>query len=156
MNWLDLIVIGSIGIGLLLGFRRGFIKSITGFIGIGIAIWFGFNFSNLLETYVAQYEIGNENIVRLISLILTIFLVYLATKLVGRVLHTVVHAVGLGIFNRMGGVFFNGLLYLLIFSALFYYLDPFLKDMIDEQTLEESVTKPYLMEVVEMLKVSLV
>ena len=72
MNWLDLIVIGSIGIGLLLGFRRGFIKSITGFIGIGIAIWFGFNFSNLLETYVAQYEIGNESVVRLISLILTI------------------------------------------------------------------------------------
>src|SRR5690625_5638243 len=80
MNWLDLIVIGSIGIGLLLGFRRGFIKSITGFIGIGIAIWFGFNFSNLLETYVAQYEIGNESVVRLISLILTIFLVYLRSE----------------------------------------------------------------------------
>lgn len=156
MNWIDLVVVGSIGIGAFIGFRRGFIKSITGFLGIGIAIWFGFNFSNLLETYVAQYDVGNETVVRLISLLLTIFLVYLAIKLIAKVLHSVVHIVGLGIFNRLSGAFFNALLYVLIISALFYYFTPLLADFVDEEMIEESLTKPYLMEVVEMLKVSLV
>lgn len=155
MNWIDLVVVGSIGIGAFIGFRRGFIKSITGFLGIGIAIWFGFNFSNLLETYVAQYDVGNETVVRLISLLLTIFLVYLAIKLIAKVLHSVVHIVGLGIFNRLSGAFFNALLYVLIISALFYYFTPLLADFVDEEMIEESLTKPYLMEVVEMLKISL-
>lgn len=156
MNWIDLIVIGALGIGIFSGFRRGLIKALTGFVGVGFAIWVGFNFSNLLETYVVEYDFVPENLVKMASLLLTIFLAYLAINLVSKVLHKTVHTVGLGILNRLGGALFSALLNLLAISAIIYYTLPFLPAVVGEEMVNESIALPYLMEVVEILKISVV
>lgn len=155
MNNFDLILILVLIIGLINGFFTGFIKTISGFVGIGIAIWVGINFSNLLEVYLVQQEILPQSIVRFTAFILTIILVIVAIKLLAKVLHTVVHTIGLGIFNRIAGAFTGVALYALSLSAFLYYLFPILSKMVEPETIESSQILPYLLEFVEMLKITL-
>lgn len=155
MNGIDAFVILILGIGIFSGFRRGFIKSFAGFIGIGISIWVGLNFSGLLEGFVSQYEAVPESTVKIVALLVTILLVFLALKIISKALHTVVHTVGLGFLNRLGGAVFSFVLNAMILSAIFYYLDPFLKELISEETILSSQTLPYLQDMTEFLKMNL-
>lgn len=155
MNGIDAFVLLILGIGIFTGFRRGFIKSFAGFVGIGIAIWAGLNFSNLMEGFVAQYEAVPESVIKIVALILTIVLVFIALKIISRVIHTVVHTVGLGLINRLGGAVFSFILNAMVLSAIFYYFEPFLKEILEEETFLSSQTLPYLHDVTEFLKINL-
>lgn len=155
MNGLDIVLSIILTVGLIIGFQKGFIKSISGFIGIGLAIWIGFNFSNLLESFVDQQEFIPDMLVKIVSLILTILLIILAIKILSKILHEVVHGVGLGFFNRLGGAVFGFLLYLLALSALIYYTQPFLLKMFDEKTWAESRLIPYLELIAQYMKMNL-
>lgn len=152
MNGLDIVFIIILIIGLFGGFQKGFIKSVSGFIGIGIAIWIGFNFSGLLEGFVNKQEIIPDALVKIVSLILTIVLVIVAMTILSKVLHQIVHGVGLGIFNRLGGAIFGFLINLLILSALIYYTFPLISKIGEARLWEQSQIIPYLLETAEFLK----
>jgi len=154
MNGLDIVLSIILAAGLIGGFQKGFIRSVSGLLGIGLAIWVGFNFSNLLEDFVARQELIPEEFVRIVSLILTIVLVILAIKILSKILHEAVHTVGLGFFNRLGGAVSGFLLHLLVLSALVYYLYPFLKKIPDESMWDESRVVPYLRIVAGVMKIS--
>lgn len=154
MNGLDIALAIILVIGLAGGFQKGFIKSISGFIGIGLAIWIGFNFSNLLEGFVTEQAFIPDALVKIVSLILTIILVVLAIKILSKILHTVVHTVGLGIFNRLGGAIFGLLINILALSAIIYYTYPFISKIGEPQLWEQSQITPYLLEIAELLKVN--
>jgi membrane protein required for colicin V production len=154
MNWIDISILIFLALGVFFGFQRGFIKSFTGFIGIGIAIWAGFNFSSFLEGYVDQQETIPDSLVNIVALLATVGLVYVGIKVVSKMLHSTVHTIGLGFFNRIGGALFGFLLYALSICAIFYFLMPFLNSIIQEETLKESLILPHLMNLVEVLKIS--
>lgn len=155
MNGLDIALAIILAIGLIGGFQKGFIKSISGFIGIGIAIWIGFNFSNLLESFIDQQEFVPDTMVKIVSLILTIVLVVIAIKILSKILHEVVHTVGLGIFNRLGGAVFGLLINVISLSALIYYTTPILTKLVDEKLWNESQIIPYLTMIVDFMKINL-
>lgn len=155
MNGLDIALAIILAIGLIGGFQKGFIKSISGFIGIGIAIWIGFNFSNLLEGFVTEQDFIPETLVKIVSLILTIVLVVVAIKILSKILHTVVHTVGLGIFNRLGGALFGFLINLLVLSAIIYYTFPFISKIGEEKMWNESQIVPFLNIISEYMKINL-
>lgn len=154
MNVLDIVLSIILAIGLIGGFQRGLIKSISGLFGIGLAIWIGFNFSNLLDEFVAEQDIVPEQLVRIVSLLLTIFLVVMVIKFLAKILHQAVHTVGLGFFNRLGGAISGFLLNLVALSSLVYFLNPFLLETIDESLWNESQILPYLTKVSEFMKIS--
>lgn len=154
MNGLDIVLSIILAAGLIRGFQKGFIRSVSGLLAIGLAIWIGFNFSNLLEDFVARQELIPKEFVRILSLILTIALVILAIKILSKILHEAVHTVGLGFFNRLGGAFSGFLLHLLVLSLLVYYLYPFLKKIPDESMWDESRLVPYLRIVAGVMKIS--
>lgn len=154
MNWIDILVLVVLGIGVLSGFQKGFVKSLAGFVGIGLAIWAGLNFSSFLEGIVNQQEAIPDNWVKIVALLATIGLVYVGIKVVSKILHSTIHTIGLGFFNRLGGAVFGLLLYTLAICAFIYYLLPFFEALMEESTLNESKTIPYLMELVERLKIS--
>lgn len=154
MNGLDIAFAIILAIGLAGGFQKGFIKSISGFIGIGIAIWIGFNFSNLLEGFINQQEFIPDALVKTVSLILTIVLVVVAIKIISKILHHFVHGVGLGIFNRLGGAIFGFLINLLVLSAIIYYTYPFVSKIGEPQLWEKSQIVPCLLSIAELLKVN--
>ncbi|SMC50765.1 CvpA family protein [Moheibacter sediminis] len=154
MNGLDIALAIILVIGLAGGFQKGFIKSLSGFIGIGIAIWIGFNFSNLLEAFVIEQDFIPGALVKIVSLILTIVLVVIAIKIISKILHEVVHGVGLGIFNRLGGAVFGFLINLLVLSAIIYYTYPFISKIGEPEIWEQSQLTPYLLEIAELLKIN--
>lgn len=154
MNWIDISILVLLGIGTLFGFQKGFIKSFAGFVGIGLAIWAGLNFSSFLEEIVNQQEAIPDNLVNIVALLATIGLVYVGIRIVSKIIHSTVHTIGLGFFNRIGGAIFGLLLYTLAICAFLYYILPFLNASIEPNTLEQSKFLPYLMEIVEVLKIS--
>lgn len=156
MNWLDATLVGFLVLGFLLGFRKGFIRSFSGFIGMGLAIWAGINFSNLLDTYVAQYDAIPDSLVSIVSLLVMIFLVYLSLKIVAKILHSVVHTVGLGLLNRLGGALFGGLINLLLVTAFVYYFEPYLPWLVEQESIDQSQCIPHTQALANFLKISMV
>lgn len=154
MNGIDIAILIFLGLGVFFGFQRGFIRSLAGFLGIGLAIWAGLNFSNFLEGFVDQQEFVPESLVKMVALLATVGLVYLGIKVVSKVLHSTIHTFGLGFFNRIGGAIFGFLLYSLSICAFFYFLMPFFESVMDKETLNNSRILPYLIEMVEVLKIS--
>lgn len=154
MNWIDISILILLGIGALLGFQKGLIKSFAGFIGIGLAIWAGLNFSSFLEGIVDQQEAIPDNLVNIVALLATIGLVYVGIRLVSKILHSTIHTIGLGFFNRVGGAVFGVLLYMMAICAFLYYILPFLNASMEPNTIEQSKFLPFLMEIVEVLKIS--
>lgn len=152
MNYIDWFFVFILASGIILGYQKGLIKAILGFLAIGVAIWIGFKFSGITESFVKNIESIPSELIYFISLIVTIVLIYFAVKLVGKILHGITHTIGLGIFNRLGGAVFGMLLNVLMLSALIYYILPFFGTLVDPETISGSKILPYLNEVVTLFK----
>lgn len=155
MNAIDIVLSVLLLIGVVGGFSKGFIKSVSGFIGIVLAIWIGFNFSNLLEGFVSQQAFIPTTLVKIASLILTIILIIIAIKIISKILHEVVHGVGLGFLNRIGGAVFGLLINLITLSAIIYYILPLINKVLDPEILAQSQLIPYLLQIAEFMKLNI-
>lgn len=147
MNLLDGIIIIAAVLGAFWGFKNGFIKAILGFVAIGAAVWAGFKFSGLLEKTVADSNLVSEEWIPYASIVFTVILVYLVIKLIARIFTGLVKAVGLGLFNRLGGAVFGIMINMLLLSAILSYLIPFM----NPETAIESKFFPLLNQLAEML-----
>ncbi|HLV23919.1 MAG TPA: CvpA family protein [Moheibacter sp.] len=152
MNYLDWFFIFILGSGIIWGYQKGFIKAILGFLAIGIALWIGFKFSGITESFVRDIESIPAGLVYILSLVVTIILIYFAIKIIGKILHGITHTIGLGIFNRLGGAIFGVLLNVLMLSALIYYVLPFFDVLFDQEIISESKILPHLQEVIVLFK----
>lgn len=152
MNYLDWFFIFILGSGIIWGYQKGFIKAILGFLAIGIAIWIGFKFSGITESFIQNIESIPTGLISILSLVVTIILIYFAIKIIGKILHGITHTIGLGIFNRLGGTLFGLLINILSLSALIYYVLPFFSTFIESELISQSKILPYLNEVVELFK----
>src|SRR5690606_547147 len=151
-NYLDWFFIFILGSGIIWGYQKGFIKAILGFLAIGIALWIGFKFSGITESFVRDIESIPAGLVYILSLVVTIILIYFAIKIIGKFLHGITHTIGLGIFNRLGGAIFGVLLNVLMLSALIYYVLPFFDVLFDQEIISESKILPHLQEVIVLFK----
>lgn len=152
MNYLDWFFIFILGSGIIWGYQKGFIKAILGFLAIGIAIWIGFKFSGITASFIQNIESIPTGLVSVLSLVVTIILIYFAIKIIGKILHGITHTIGLGIFNRLGGAIFGMLLNVLMLSALIYYVLPFFDALFDQEIISESKILPHLQEVIVLFK----
>lgn len=147
MNLLDGIIIIAAVLGAFWGFRNGFIKAFLGFVAIGAAVWAGFKFSGLLEKTVADSNLVSEEWIPFASIIFTVILVYAGIKLIAKIFTGLVKAVGLGLFNRLGGAVFGLMINMLLLSAILSYLLPFT----GAETAAESRFFPLLSELAEIM-----
>lgn len=156
MGGFDIFLLVILGAGAITGFQRGFIQSFAGFVGIGLAIWAGLNFSTLLENFVDQQQAIPDSLVNVVSLLATIGLVYLGVKVVSKVIHTTVHSIGLGVFNRLAGSIFSLLLTSMVLCTVLYYVGPFLGAGEENSFTAQSKIYPHLMKMAEFMKTILV
>lgn len=154
MNYLDWFFIFILGSGMVWGYQKGFIKSILGFLGIGLAIWIGFKFSAITESFLADVKAIPLELVSVVSVIVTIILIYFAVKIIAKILHSITHTIGLGVFNRLGGVLFGLLLNAVMLSSLVYYVLPLLGSLIDPEIISKSKILPHLKEIIELFKLN--
>lgn len=138
--------------GAIWGFRKGFIKSILNFVAIGVAIWVGFKFYGVTQTFIESIEPIPPMLLPIVSIITTIFLIYFAVKIIAKIIHTVTHTVGLGMFNRIGGAVFGILLNVMVLGTFFYYIALFFSVFDSSETVQQSKILPYLLDTAEFIK----
>jgi|SRR5690606_22330352 len=154
MNYLDWFFVFILGAGAVWGYQKGLIKAILGFLGIGLAIWAGLKFSQVIEPFISSVEAIPNELITIIAILVTILLIYFVVKIIAKILHSITHTIGLGIFNRLGGALFGVLLNALILSALVFYVLPFFSSMIDSEMISQSKLIPYLQDVIELFKLN--
>lgn len=154
MNYLDWFFVFILGAGAVWGYQKGLIKAILGFLGIGLAIWTGLKFSQVIEPFISSVEAIPNELITIVAILVTILLIYFAVKIIAKILHSVTHTIGLGIFNRLGGALFGVLLNALILSALAFYVLPFFDSMIGSEMISQSKLMPYLQDVIELFKLN--
>jgi len=118
MNWLDIVILCLLGIGLIKGLFDGMIKQVVAVFALiagiylcsGVAIW--------LNDYLMQLEWFPQGTVLWISYFLGFVLIVGILLLSGRIVQKLVDATPLGIFNHLIGGVVGVVLMVLIISAL--------------------------------------
>ena len=154
MNYLDWFFVIILGSGLVWGYQKGLIKAVLGFLGIGLAIWIGFKFSEITEKYITGIDAIPNELISVVSILVTIVLIYFVVKLIAKILHSITHTIGLGIFNRLGGAVFGVLINLFMLSALVYYVLPFFDSIIGSEMISQSKLMPYIQDVIDLFKMN--
>lgn len=105
-HWLDYIILAIIGLSVLTGLFRGFIKELIALSVWVLAIWLAFRQSQWVATWLQPYI--HDNTVRLIAAFIVILLVVLiAGSLVNALLSFILHRTGLSGTDRILGMGFG-------------------------------------------------
>lgn len=154
MNYLDWFFVFILGAGAIWGYQKGLIKAILGFLAIGLAIWIGLKFSQLIEPFISSLETVPNELIPISAILVTILLIYFVLKIIAKILHSVTHTIGLGIFNRLCGALFGLVLNALILSALIFYVLPFFDVMIGTEMISQSKLMPYFQNLIDLFELN--
>jgi len=122
---LDIILLVPIGIGMFLGFRKGFILSVCTLMGIALGIYLAAEFGKVGADYL-QTEFNTDPRISLaIAFGLLLIGVLVGAFFFGKVLETAVKTVALGPVNKFFGLLFGGFKYALILSCFLFLLRNF-------------------------------
>lgn len=153
MNTLDIIILIFVGSGALVGFRRGLVNAIISLVAIVPAVWAGFRFYGLLESFVGDIDMIPPNWVPLISIGLTVVIAYMIIKWLGNMASGMISTIGLGLPNRIGGALFGLLINSFILSSGIAYAMPYLEEFTGAADLvSQSQLMPILTQISEIIK----
>lgn len=141
MNWLDLIIVTCIGIGVIKGLFDGCIKQVVSLIALVLSILFAGLLAAWLQGFVGQWNIISPHLEYLVCYILSFVLIFLLMGWVGRLLEKVVNWSFLGCLNSAAGGLVGAIITVIILSLVFNLFVIFDKNeyFLKEQTRRESV-----------------
>ena len=142
MNIVDALIIVSLIIGMIAGFRRGLIKEIVLLLGLVISVIVSFNFKDVISAFLynnlpffsfggifSGVKILNILLYEIIAFLIIFSIVYLILRLLLKItgiIEKILRAtIILGFFSRIGGMivgFIEG--YLIVFIALYILSQP--------------------------------
>lgn len=142
MNVLDIVIIIILVIAGIGGLRRGVIAQACGIAGILLGILLAFRFSNRLSEWL---HVG-EGFSWLLSFVIIVLAVALVLYFVGWLVRKVVHGIGLGIIDRIGGFILGVVKWGLILSLLLGLAVNFARDtkIVEPDRITESALYPPL------------
>ena len=123
MNTLDLILLVPLAYFAWKGFSKGFIITLAMLVGILLGIYAAIHFSEFTASYLHENMKLDGGNIRLVAYLLTFILVLVLVYLLGHLLTSVVNTTGLGVFNRIAGLFLGIVKGLLIIGALLVFLN---------------------------------
>ena len=106
LHWVDIAIIAVIGLSVLTGLFRGFVKELIALCAWALAIWFGFKYSQILDPWLSPY-IQEHSIRSAASFIIILFAVLLAGGVVNALLSFVLKRAGLNGTDRTLGMGFG-------------------------------------------------
>jgi membrane protein required for colicin V production len=122
VNWLDITLLCLAGIGFVKGLFDGVIKQVVSLIALVVAIFFCTKIAAWLRGYIIDWGFPEQG-VTVLSYVLGFLLIVGLFLLVGEVMHRIIGATPLSIFNHLGGGLLGLLLMLLFMSLLFNSLE---------------------------------
>ncbi len=114
MNYVDYILLFFLALGFILGFKDGLIRKIIGLVGLLIAVYLTFNFSDRFGAVLTPVFNGEKDLAVIIAGIVIFFLTILVIAILKRVLHPV-DKVNRFINQLLGGI--SGLIQMVYFLS---------------------------------------
>lgn len=147
---LDLILGACLLIGLINGFRKGFIRSLTSLIALLVGAYAALFFSEKSMDFLSRFFNIHSNLLGIAAIIFIFFIVFTGTLILGRLLSKIADFAALGLLNKLAGGFFGLLKWSLILSLALNLLVIFEDE--DEKIIPaEVVQDSYLFEPIENL-----
>lgn len=106
LHWVDLAIIAIIGLSVLTGLFRGFVKELVALCVWVLAIWLGFNYSQNLDPWLKSY-IQEQSVRTAVSFIIILFATLLAGGIVNAILSFILKRAGLSGTDRTLGMGFG-------------------------------------------------
>ncbi|PIE47978.1 MAG: hypothetical protein CSA42_01015 [Gammaproteobacteria bacterium] len=104
---LDILFIVILAISIIVGLIRGAIREILSLVGLGLAVYLAFNFSEMLsKNYVSQL-FEQPRVSYIVTFILIIVITIFAVALINLLISQLLKASGLSAFNRFLGMLFG-------------------------------------------------
>lgn len=104
LNFLDIIVVILIGVGMYRGFKKGMVSRVAAIIGIVLSIIAGLNFSSAAQDWLSARLILDPMIITILSFILIAVVVMVVVTFVFKFLEDLFGKMNLGINNALGAV----------------------------------------------------
>ncbi len=137
MSVADIIILGLVGMGAFLGFKKGFLYQISSLLGFGLAYLFTGKLFMYLHHYLISEGFLSETSSKWISYVLCFVAIILLVKLTTKLIVGLLKTLGLNFVNRFAGALVGGLKWALIISLIVYALydlKVFQKEGIEQNT----------------------
>lgn len=106
LHWVDYIIIGVIGLSVITGMFRGFVKELISLTVWVLAIWAAIKFSNCLDPWIEPY-IHDKTARLAVGFVLVLLGVLIAGGLVNALISFILHRSGLSGTDRLLGMGFG-------------------------------------------------
>ena len=145
MNYIDFFIILVVILGVVSGFRKGFIHQLASLVAIILGIFLAAKFAKAGGSLLSQYFAINPNLVIIVAFVIIMILVIVAIHYLGKMIEKIIEEVELKMINRLAGCIFALAKNLLLLSLLFLILDfssPHLNILSEEKKDNSLLYKP--------------
>ena len=152
-NYIDAIILLFWTVGVIEGLAKGLIKQVFGILGVVLACYVAYRFTDVAADYIVQWFGWNGDGLRIVAFLATFIAVVVVVRLVGHILEKLIKIILLGWLNRLAGILFGWIKWNIILAVLMHVLHliesytPFLPD----RALEASVFYPLILKFGEAL-----
>lgn len=123
MNKIDFILAIPLLWGAIIGFKKGFVLELASLAALVLGIFGALSFSDFTAQKLTTYFDITSNYLGLMSFLLTFIGIVFAVFLFAKMLDKALKIVALGLINRLLGLIFGLVKYLLILSFLLYFFE---------------------------------
>ncbi|HSC54433.1 MAG TPA: CvpA family protein [Phnomibacter sp.] len=120
---IDIFVLALLAMAVIAGLRKGFVVGLFSLLAFVIGAAAALKLSGLAGAHLAEAFPGLKNWIPIVSFILVFVVVVIATRLLAKLIEETLEWTMLGWLNKLGGVLFFSLLYMLLASILLFYAD---------------------------------
>ncbi len=114
MNIFDIVVFICLGWGIVEGLRKGFISQVVSIVALVLGVWLSVVFAGQLSVWMKDFFTASPAVLKTFSFIVIFIVVTLGLTLLGKMLEKVIRLVMLGWLNRLLGVVFSLLKWMVI------------------------------------------
>jgi membrane protein required for colicin V production len=139
VNFIDIIFILIILSFAIHGFIKGLIHELASLAGLIFGIYVSFQFSGILEVYLAEYLRIPEKYTYITSFILIFIVVVITIHLIGKLIEKMIGLIALGLLNKLAGSIFGALKAIVLLSLALLILNHFNMNLISKKKKEDSI-----------------
>ena len=144
MNWLDILIVSCVAVGLIKGLFDGFVKQVVSFIALLAAIFFGGQIAIPVRNFLMQYISGDTlspSILSVFCYIIAFVSIILIIVLFGKIVDVAIKMTPAKPLNSLLGGLFGMFIWIISLSILFNILSVFdsASSLLPKSTQEKSV-----------------
>lgn len=140
--WIDVTVLILLAMAAFKGFRRGLIVAVFSFVALFIGLAAALKLSAILANYLREKSQLESHWWPIVAFAIIFIGVLLIVRWAAAIVEKSVEFAMLGWINRIGGFLLYGVMYLLIFSIVLFYVNQ--AHFIDDNTKKRSNTYSYV------------